>query len=298
MMKSELTMRRLDGSEQAMILPLWQECFPDFWEQLAVSRGELPYEEISFAAFDGANVVGHCGIIPYRIWCKGEICPMAGVASVAVLPAYRNRGIARELCRLAVRWATENEFVSLPLYTSHYRVYESAGFRMLDGVPEALEIIGGKKTAALSWNRGSGLTDAEKENIIRLYGDSPVFDGKVLRDRCGTLHSWERIFAEPEFRFAAVPKMYAIKVDDTIVEVAFDAGQTTVADRKRLFYQLGAQKIYLPETALIQELLDGVETRSFPVQEVMHGEKIMVLDTGEKEFHRENQIFFPVTDKF
>lgn len=295
---NNLTMRRLEAYEQNLILPLWGECFADYWEQLAMKSGRMPYEEISFAAFDGEKVVGHCGIIPYRILCKEEIFSMAGIASVAVTPAYRKQGIARELCRLAANWAKDNGFTSAPLYTAHCRVYESAGFRVLDRISSAKEIVGGKRTAALSWNRGSGLTDAEKANIIRLYEQSPAFDGKVLRDNFGTLHSWERIFAEPDFRFAAVPKMYAIKIDDTIVEMAFDADQTTVADRKRLFYQLGAQKLYLPETPVIQELLDGVETVPFSAKEVMHGECVMVQDMGEKEFHREHQVFFPVTDKF
>ena len=55
--------------------------------------------------------------------------------------------------------------------------------------------------------------------------------------------------------------MYAVKSGDTLIELGFDNAQTTLADRKRLFYQLGVQKLYLPETELIQELLDGVEMK-------------------------------------
>ncbi|MBQ9787080.1 MAG: GNAT family N-acetyltransferase [Lentisphaeria bacterium] len=294
---SDLNMRSLNNEEQSLILPLLGECFSEYWEQLACRSGKMPYYELSFAAFDGDKVVGHCGVIPYRVWCGGVVFPMAGVASVAVTPAYRNRGIAGKLCAVAVEWAKKNNFVSMPLFTAHTAVYEGNGFREV-ALPDAREIASGKRTAALSWSRGRDLTDREKENIIRLYRNAPSFNGKVMRDDSGTLHSWERIFAEPEFRFAAVPKMYAVKCGDTIIELAYDYAQTTVADRKRLFYQLGAHKFFLPESAELAELLDGVDTFAVSSAEVLHGEKAMALDLSSVPFHQENRIFFPVTDKF
>lgn len=293
----DITIRLLEKSEQHLVLPLLGAAFPDYWEQLALKQGKMPYEEISFAAFDGNTVAGHCGVIPYCIWCDGAVVPMAGIASVAVAPEYRKQGIARELCRFSAQWAKEEKFVSLPLYTAFCRVYESAGWQVRD-TPSAKIIVSGKKTAALSWERGIFLSDREKENIIRLYNDSPEFSGKVLRDDSGRLHSWERIFAEPEFRFAVVPKMYAVKAGDTIIEIAFDRQATSVADRKRLFYQLGVQKLYLPETEQIQELLEGVELEDITSDEVLHGEKVMILDIGGHDFQNSNRVFFPVTDKF
>ena len=293
---NNFTIRLLKKSEQHLILPLLGDAFPDYWEQLALKQGKMPYEEISFAAFDGTDVVGHCGVIPYRIWCENSVVPMAGIASVAVAKEYRNRGIARELCTFAAQWAKQEKFVSLPLYTEHFRVYESASWQIFE-TPSARRVISGKKTAALSWEKGSGLTDREKENIIRLYKDSPLFNGKVLRDESDTLHSWERIFAEPEFRFAVVPKMYAIKTGDTVIEIAFDIPETSVADRKRLFYQLGVQKLFLPETEIVKELLAGVEFEEISPDDVMHGEKVMVLDIAEN-FHCGRNIFYPIVDKF
>lgn len=294
---NDFTIRLLKKSEQHLILPLLGKSFPDYWEQLALKNGKMPYEEISFAAFEGDKVVGHCGIIPYRILCDNSVVPMAGVASVAVAPDYRKRGIARELCCFAAQWAKEEKFVSLPLYTAHCRVYESAGWAVLETLG-AKRIVSGKKTAALSWEHGSLLSEKEKENIIRLYNNSPEFAGKVLRDDIGTLHSWERIFAEPEFRFAVVPKMYAIKTGNTVIEIAFDIPETSVADRKRLFYQLGVQKLFLPETEIVKELLAGVEFEEISPDDVMHGEKVMVLDVDGRNFHDSRQIFFPITDKF
>ena len=61
---SNYIIRRLKNDEQQMILPLLGACFPDYWEQIAVKSGKMPFEEISFAAFDGDKVIANCGIIP------------------------------------------------------------------------------------------------------------------------------------------------------------------------------------------------------------------------------------------
>lgn len=287
--------RLLSEEEQPVILPLLGGCFPDYWEQLAAEQKKMPFKEISFAAFDGEKAIGHCGIIPYSIMCGGEVRRMAGIASVATHPDYRNRGVAAELCEMAAQWAGEKGFTSLPLYTGFFTVYEKAGWQ-LQPVPVVRQIVDGKKTAAISWCRGGDLNDVEKANIIKLYENGENFDGKVLRDISGTFHSWDRLFNDPDLRFAAVPKMYAIKVGDVIVELNFDRVNATLADKKRLFYQLGAQHIYLPETAELQEIFCGVELQD-SASDAMHGERPMILDIV-KNFHLDNKIFFPVADKF
>jgi predicted N-acetyltransferase YhbS len=292
---SDFQIRLLNGDEQRMILPLLGVCFPDYWEQLAVKNNKMPFEEISFAAFDGEKVVGHCGIIPYQIWCGGKLYPMAGVASVATHPDYRRRGIAAGLCKFAAEWAAEKGFASLPLYTGFFQVYEKQQWQTLQ-LPPVYRIADGKRTAAISWCRGSDLSEAEKKNIAALYEKSEMFNGKVVRSAAGTLHSWERMFNDPDLRFAAVPKMYAIKVDDVVVELNFSAENTTLADRRRLFYQLGAQNVYLPPTEMNAELFAGVELLISDA-DPMHGELPMVRDIVEK-FHSVNQIYFPAADKF
>ncbi len=291
----EYNIRRLENHEQKMILPLLGTCFPDYWEQIAVKSGKMPFEEISFAAFDKDKAVAHCGVIPYEIKCDNNIFKMAGIASVATLPEYRNQGLAAKLCCTAAQWAKENKFTSLPLYTAHFRVYEVNNWEILH-TPPALKIVSGKKTAAISWCKGCELSDAEKNNIIRLYESSPGFNGKVIRKNSGTLHSWDRIFNEPDFRFAAVPKMYAVKVDNTVIELNFDFHNTSLADRKRLFYQLGAENIHLPETPIFQELFSGVEFEISNI-DIAHGEKVMIRDI-DAYFHKLNRIFFPIADKF
>ena len=295
-MENNLTMRLLNASEQTEILPLWAECFPDYWEQLAVANGKIPYEEICFAAFDGETAVAHCGIIPYDIWCGKRICRMGGIASVATAPAYRKRGIAAKLCGFAARWAAKNNFESLPLYTGFFRVYESVGWRKLT-VPESCAVtVSGE---SVPWKKGCELTGAEQAEIIALYEQSENFNGKVIRKNSGTLHSWARIFAEPEFLFAKIPGAYAVKSGGVVIELNFDC-QSELIKRKEFFAALGeGGKVicFLPPTsdnlAMLQYFPN--EKSSF---DAMHGERPMVRDIGTGDFHTVNRIYFPVTDKF
>ncbi len=290
------SMRLLSADEQYKILPLWQECFPDYWEQLAVTNGRIPYEEISFAAFDGEKVIAHCGIIPYEIWCGGQVYRMGGIASVATDPDYRKRGIAAGLCGFAAQWAGENGFDSLPLYTGFFRVYEVAGWRKLD-VPPALSVkISGN---LLPWKNGGELTAAEKSEIIALYEVSGKFDGKVIRQNSGTLHSWARIFEEPEFLFAVIPGAYAVKSGETVIETGFDP-QLALSDRREFFAGLsenGSVECFLPPTA-DNRALTGTLPCEITTIDVMHGERPMVRDLGAGEFHTVKKVYFPVVDKF
>lgn len=277
-------MQKLTDSQQPEILELLGKCFPDYWEQLALKQGKMPFFEISFAEFDHGRVIGHCGIIPYEVWCGSRYHPMAGIASVAVDPDFRRRGIAGRLCNFAADWAKENGFVSLPLYTAHFRVYESCSWHKLD-VPAARYFPEAGKSGAIR-RMGRELSSAEKNSIIQLYENSPQFDGKVKRQDSGTLHSWERIFNEPEFTFLLSPAGYAIEANRVIVEANFLPGTSDRVIRDFL----GDSPFYLPE------MLPGAEP--FTHRDAMHGERPMVRDLTEPEFHRINRIFFPVTDKF
>lgn len=288
-------MRHLDSDEQNKILPLLGRCFPDYWEQIAVKTGKMPFEEISFAAFDGDIPIGHCGIIPYEMYCNGQIYKMAGIASVATAPEYRKQGIAQNLCKLATGWAAENGFASLPLYTAFFRVYEVAGWKKLD-VPETLTV---KLSApALNWRHGKELTATEQQNIIHLYNSGEIFNGKVLRKDSGTLHSWARIFEDMEFEFAVISGAYAIKSGGVIIECNFDHSMS-LPEKQNFFAGLsdhGAVTYLLPPTGEISKITEYYNCTGSAL-DAMHGERPMVLDIIQ-QFHIDNQIFFPVTDKF
>ena len=293
---NKFSMRLLSAEEQAKILPLLGKCFPDYWEQIASECGKMPFEEISFAAFDGDRPVGHCGIIPYTIWCEGNLSRMAGIASVATDPDYRKMGIAVNLCRFAAQWAQENGFASLPLYTGFFRVYEAANWRKMD-VPETVSV----KVSAppVLWRHGSELTSAEKTQIIDIYNNSENFNGKVLRQDSGTLHSWARVFGEPGFTFAKIPDAYAIKADSAVIELGF-ADVMPLAARKDFFASLaenGSVECLLAPTAANTQIISGFSQEKSTI-DAMHGERPMVLDLGSGNFHTRYTIFFPVADKF
>ena len=288
-------MRLLQGDEQKMILPLLGKCFPDYWEQIALKTGKMPFEEISFAAFDGDIPVAHCGIIPYEMYCNGQIFKMAGIASVATDPNYRKQGIARNLCELATSWAAENGFASLPLYTAFFRVYEAAGWHQLE-IPATLAAR--VSAPSFVWRSGNQLTMEEQQEIVKLYAGSEIFDGKVLRKNSGTLHSWQRIFQDIEFQFAVIPGAYAIRSGGVVIECGFDV-EMTAAERENFFAGLNTDGIVtflLPPTADNTEVVSTLKCETSSL-DAMHGERPMVLDIIP-DFHRQNQIFFPVTDKF
>lgn len=85
-----------------------------------------------FIAYNGDTPVG-CATISisedYRRYCFGM--PSAHVNAVYVLPAYRRRGIARDLMQLAIGWARERGCVRVRLRSSDEGrfLYEHLGFR-------------------------------------------------------------------------------------------------------------------------------------------------------------------------
>ena len=281
-------MRLLSDREQPLILELLGSCFPDYWEQLALKNGRMPFYEISFAEFDGTKLIGHCGIIPYDIYCRGKVFPMGGIASVVVDPAYRNRGIARDLCNFSADWAKTHGFISLPLYTAHFRVYESCRWQKLP-VPSTLQFAFLPPPQIPARSKES-LTEKEKMSIIALYESAAKFNGKVIRQTAGTLHSWERIFAEPEFTFSLIPGGYAIIASGVVIEANF-APDVRYEDAVSL---IGNRPFYLPT---VPEVLAGTEFIASTV-DPMHGERPMFRDLDANDFHLRNRIFFPVTDKF
>ena len=120
-----------------------------------------------------------------------------------------------------------------------------------------------------------------------------------MRKNSGTLHSWARIFAEPEFLFAQVPGAYAVKSGGVVIELNFDL-QLDPSRRKDFFTALGDDgkvECFLPPTSDNAALL-----RLFPHEvssfDAMYGERPMVRDLGTGDFHHIHHIYFPVTDKF
>jgi GNAT superfamily N-acetyltransferase len=106
--------------------PQWREGFREFFvTRQARDRAQL------FLAYDGADAIGMCVIYlsdHYRTATLGRI--YASLHGVYVRPAYRRRGIGRELTEAAIAWAREHGCYSVRLRASEdgRPLYEGLGF--------------------------------------------------------------------------------------------------------------------------------------------------------------------------
>ena len=103
MQKIEYRFTGDDPVFQSRAIEVLARCF-DVWAERKVQyNNRFPFREYSFVAVaDSGETVGHLGIIPFDVAGDNRIIRMAGVASVAVDPQWRNCGIASGLCRHAV----------------------------------------------------------------------------------------------------------------------------------------------------------------------------------------------------
>ncbi|MBR2345687.1 MAG: GNAT family N-acetyltransferase [Lentisphaeria bacterium] len=290
-----LTIKKLTWEEQPQILPLLGRCFPDHWEQLAQKEQKMPFDEISFAAFEHGEIAGHCGVMIYEV-CGRDGIPrtMGGIASVAVDPRCRNRGIAAALCRHVADWAeNEPEIISLPLYTGLFRVYESVSWHKIE-IPEAQFARSRRETAPLNWRKGGELSDTEKSRIAEIYAAMPAFPGKVIRKSGTGFHGWNRIFGEPDFTFAVTGGQYAVKVSGTLAETGFRSLNGAAGFVEAAVGPNGCDML------LEKSMTAGAALEYSPsVNDPMHGERVLVRDLKKREFHRKNpDMFFSLVDKF
>lgn len=293
----DISMRKLNHAEQSQkVLPLLGICFPNHWKVVADTCREMPFEEISFGAFDGETLVGHCGLVPHDIYFNGSWYPVAGVASVAVSPTHQKMGIAKNLCDFAAKWAEEQGFLLMPLYTEFFRVYEVCNWQKF-AIPATVEPVSVFNNETAVWKSGSELTETEKELIISLYENGENFNGKIKRLLSGKLQSWDRIFCRGN-RFAVNPQMYASTVDGVLAEIYFAPG--TADDEKRGFFRsLGTLPCYLPQTESVKMLMADYDWQISDT-DAMHGERPMIRLPRQSNALTENpeSIFFALPDKF
>ena len=117
--------------EQDDCIPMLAVCFDEFVQLQKVCGNRLPFTEESFVArTQEGRVAGHVGIMSMKAYAEnGKVIKLAGIASVGVHPDFRKRGIAVQLCENAAKWAEENKYDVLPLYTGLNRVYEACGWK-------------------------------------------------------------------------------------------------------------------------------------------------------------------------
>ncbi len=301
-MSSNILYRILDTErEQHIVLPLLAECFPDYWEQVAARDRRMPFEEISFAAFAGDALIGHCGVIPYHASDgNGGFFMAGGIASVAVKPEARGRGVARTLCLETRKWADEKGYDTLTLYTGKDRVYESAGWENYEST-RPRTIVFGNVSGRADAVHGSVFSPEERRSIAAIYENGEDFRGKVKRGNGREFHGWSRIFGDPAHEFAWNDGIYALFFDGCLAECFFEDGVSSekVTDFLSRYAVNGRLDAALHEESRIWNMLEKCGCFFVPCEnDLMHGEHPMILDLSDRRTHSSELVHYPLGDKF
>ena len=122
-----IKIRRMTKEDIPAAVEIERVCFSEPWSEKVYSATLLlPYAHYYVAQEESGNIVGTCGV--KLILGEGEI------GNVAVLPAYRGRGIARKLMERMLTDAGQEsaEAFTLEVRAGNVpaiRLYESFGFR-------------------------------------------------------------------------------------------------------------------------------------------------------------------------
>ena len=296
-MDSEIRVRFAgeDPVIQGKIVDLLARCF-DVWVTRRETLGHrFPFRELSFAAYDEAdNVVGHLGIIPFDL-CDGKnsLLRMAGIASVGVDPQFRKRGIAGMLCLAAEKWAKENGFDALPLFTALTGVYAKYGWEIqsVNGVTLKNPV----PPAAAIWRTGSALSPGETGIIKTLYAATAAFPGKVQRlEGSYPANSWGRLFAREDIRWLISKDAYLMRVDDVTAEAGGD-----ISAAAELASAVSGELFLSPADPLCDELLKrdfSIQKYGFVSPGCWDGEVMMMKKLSSGKFPE--QLFIPLPHKF
>lgn len=289
-MRSIVEMEYIQASpfsrEQCDCVPMLAVCFDEFVEFRKRYGERFPFAEESFIARTADAVAGHTGVMPVQV-CAGEgkVLKLGGIASVAVHPDFRRRGIAADLCNMAAEWADNSGYDMLPLYTGLNRVYESCGwqnYRM-----QSVTLIN-RSPVERKGRSGAELTAEEKEIIISCYEEMPEFPGKVIRTKDTYFHSWERMFNETFFTWYVGDDGYALEYAGFVAE---GTSASLCSGMKQAFLS--------PEDALVEKLLACgwcIEKHNDNAPACWNGENVMIRPCAGKELP--SNIFFSLADKF
>lgn len=101
------------GDVAAMELALFPDADPEGIERHV--REAIPSgKEAFFVCYDGGKPVGHVDVALRTDYVEGvDSSPVGYLEAIYVDPAYRGKGVARELARLAEAWAAERGCVEM-----------------------------------------------------------------------------------------------------------------------------------------------------------------------------------------
>jgi predicted acetyltransferase len=135
-MNDAIRIRPAADEDKRTIAQLWGHAFPgerSIEERIRSLEDGKPYGgiEITFAVELRGRIVGAFRAYKMAESLNGALMPMMGLASVAVSPDARRRGIARTMCRHALLHARERgDFVSV-LYPFRPSFYKSLGWGLV-----------------------------------------------------------------------------------------------------------------------------------------------------------------------
>ena len=284
-----------DRESQKEVTLLLGQIFPDFWEQIAAKNQEFPFDEISFTArTENGQLCGHTGILPFMVSDGyGGTLQFAGIASVAVDPEFRGKGISSILCEAAADWAVQNGMDALPLFTGKFGVYSNHGWKDYPVTPPALVCPPKKSGSSGQRIPAADLSEEQKEKIIQCYEKSFAFPGKVVRSRGNSFHGWKRIFGEPEFEFTVTKNGYLLIWDGAVIELCSEPGAET-----ELLASLGENPFTLA-LPVSHPAWGTLRRADWKIQgtpdDVYHGEGVMIRPIKSQI---PQDLYFPCADKF
>ncbi len=296
------------SAEQDKLLPLLARCFPDHWGKRP-ANSPFSYAGTSFTAECGGAFVGHAAIMPQQIEAgDGTVVQTGGLASVAVDPDYRGRGIAEQLCRMAAEYFHERGFAMLTLYTSLYRVYEKSGWKRYEN-PEAPWMLRGKDSECRvpPGCRAAELSVSDRKRIISAYRSGTIFPGKTFRyEGLKVRHSWNNLFKRMDLRFYLSETGYAVCSGGILEELYAPPPERRDLLASALAENHGELTVAVPHQCLSPRDAEQSGLMVFPGAgtDPMHGESPMIYEFGDNRCPTlsaaaaEHRLYFPAIDKF
>jgi predicted acetyltransferase len=86
--------------------------------------------DVAWVAAEPGGIAAFCSLFRFRQWIGGERIPIVGVASVAIAPTHRRRGLAGALVSSGFRHAVDRGDVASALYPFRTRFYARLGYGM------------------------------------------------------------------------------------------------------------------------------------------------------------------------